>query len=295
MLFVPGRRSFLLETGPFVVKTSTNIEELQGLADSFYGNALQQAPLDGYADIHIELLRVLPLRRWQLGRMVFRSDLENPFPTLPQEHHFAFLEWGINWCIAMQAHQYLMFHSAVLEKHGKALILPAEPGSGKSTLCAALMLRGWRLLSDEFGFYRPETGELTPMPRPMPLKNESIRVIREFDPEARLGPIFYGTHKGDVAHLHPTAESIQRQAETAHPRWVVFPQYKKDATTQLYDFAKGRAFLKLAGNSFNYKLQGERGFRAVNRLVRQCDTYYFEFDSLEYATSEIERLCEIPE
>jgi predicted ATPase len=29
------------------------------------------------------------------------------------------------------------------------VILPAPPGSGKSTLCAALVTRGWRLLSDE--------------------------------------------------------------------------------------------------------------------------------------------------
>jgi predicted ATPase len=33
----------------------------------------------------------------------------------------------------------------VVERDGHALILPAMPGSGKSTLTAALVQRGWRL------------------------------------------------------------------------------------------------------------------------------------------------------
>ena len=64
------------------------------------------------------------------------------------------------------------------------MLLPAAPGSGKTTLCAGLSLRGWRLLSDEFGLIRPGTTDLVPVPRPMALKNESIDVIRQFDREA---------------------------------------------------------------------------------------------------------------
>ena len=59
------------------------------------------------------------------------------------------LEWGLNWCVAGHAHQYLMLHAAALERNGRAVILPGDPGAGKSTLTAALMLSGWRLLSDE--------------------------------------------------------------------------------------------------------------------------------------------------
>jgi HprK-related kinase A len=139
--------------------------------------------------------------------------------------------------------------------------------------------------------YRPETREFIPMPRPIPLKNESIDVIREFARYAPLGPLFKATPKGDVCHVQVMEDSVRRQKETAHPEWIVFPQFKKDAATRLHDFAKGRAFLKLAGNSFNYKLQGERGFRAVTDLVRRCTTHYLEFDSLEHATAELDRLC----
>ena len=80
------------------------------------------------------------------------------------------LEAGLNWCIGNLAHQYLVIHSATLERGGRALLMPAPPGSGKSTLCAALITRGWRLLSDEFALVDPATGLLVPVPRPVALK-----------------------------------------------------------------------------------------------------------------------------
>ena len=62
---------------------------------------------------------------------------------------FAMFEWGLNWVVANHAHQFAIVHAAAVEKDGRGFIFPGAPGSGKSTLCAALVSRGWRLLSDE--------------------------------------------------------------------------------------------------------------------------------------------------
>lgn len=63
---------------------------------------------------------------------------------------------------------------------GSALpaIVPAPLDSAKRTLCAALVGKGWRLLSDELALVRLDTGELVPLPRPISLKNASINIIR---------------------------------------------------------------------------------------------------------------------
>ena len=99
----------------------------------------------------------------------------------------------MNWCISAHAHQFLILHAAVLERGGVALIMPAPPGSGKSTLCAALALSGWRLLSDELALIDPGSGRVWPLCRPVSLKNRSIEVIRHFAPEAVFGPVAEGT------------------------------------------------------------------------------------------------------
>lgn len=113
------------------------------------------------------------------------------------------LEWGLNWCVSMHAHHYLIIHAAVVEKNGLAAILPAPPGSGKSTLTAGLVLSGWRLLSDELTLIDRRTGLLHALPRPVSLKNQSIDVIRQFNPEAFINRVSHDTSKGSVAHMRP--------------------------------------------------------------------------------------------
>ena len=91
----------------------------------------------------------------------------------------------MNWCIAGHAHHYLMLHAAVLEKNGQAVILPGDPGAGKSTLTALLALSGWRLLSDEITLIDRDDGLIVPLARPVSLKNASIDVVRAFSSDAR--------------------------------------------------------------------------------------------------------------
>ena len=64
-------------------------------------------------------------------------DGGSPAAPLPLEQAFALFEGTLNWCIYTYAHQYFIIHAAAIERDGRAAILPAPPGSGKSTLCAA--------------------------------------------------------------------------------------------------------------------------------------------------------------
>jgi len=277
-------------TGPFFVRLETRLPELLDPFYRFYGRAVDASAVEPF-DFYVAVKPPVGLRRWFRPQVLFFLDSETPFEPFPRSHAFPLLEWGLNYAIATRAHQYCLLHSAVLERNGRALILPALPGSGKSTLCAALMHRGWRLLSDEFGMVRPETGELVPMPRVIPLKNRSIEVIRDFAPEAVLGPVFPGTRKGDVAHLAPTADSLARQHEPARPAWIVFPRFVSGAGCTLEPVADSLAFIRLSNNSFNYQLLGETAYRTLTRLVAGCERYHLEYGDLESAVVRMEALA----
>ena len=199
-------------------------------------------------------------------------------------------EWGLNWCIARRAHQNLMLHSAVVEKNGRAIILPAFPGSGKSTLSAALGLCGWRFLSDEFGLVRSCDGLLHPMPRPVPLKNESIQVIQEFATSAVIGPLFPKTRKGSVAHLKSPTESVEQSKQLAKPALVIFPHYQKDSEVVLQELPKHFAFLKLATNAFNYEVMGQTGFELVRNIINTCACYNLTYSNLDEVITRLDQL-----
>jgi HprK-related kinase A len=275
-------------TGPFLVSLQTSHAPLIRTLFDLYPDTAAN-PEDEIVDFYIRMERPLSLRRWLRPHIRFHLEDISPFDPYPLDHAFPLLEWGLNWCIATTAHQNLMLHSAVVERGSDALILPALPGSGKSTLCAALSHRGWRLLSDEFGVVEPATGLLLPLPRAVPLKNESIRVMRDFAPEAYLGPVFPKTRKGTVSHMRPPADSLRRQQEPARARWLVFPQFERGAFTEIRQIPKSLAFPRLAHNSFNYRLLGATGFRTAAALVRQCDCYAIRYSDLDDAIARLEQ------
>jgi HprK-related kinase A len=275
--------------GPFVVRLRTPIRPLLELVRWCYADA-ELATDDALISFDVSVGHGPRWRSLFAPQAVFSSDGETPFEPFPLDHAFPMLEWGLNWCAAMRAHQYLMLHAGVLERNGLALILPAIPGSGKSTLSAALALSGWRLLSDEFGLLDYRQNLIQPFPRAIPLKNLSIDVIRAFSAEAQLGPIFAKTRKGEVAHLRPPEDSLLRQHELARPAWIVFPRYIVGSPLRLRALHKSVAFVRLSQNAFNYRLLGAAGFLGLRDLVRDCRCWSAEFSDLAAMISALNKL-----
>jgi hypothetical protein len=236
-----------------------------------------------FADFHIEIEK--DSRSW-FGRgstARFCFDGKPFFTPLPSYQAFAMLEWGLNWCIAAHSQHYLIFHAAVIEREGLAAILPAPPGSGKSTLCAALVNRGWRLLSDELALYDIHSGRVFGMARPINLKNRSITIIQDFAPSAVMTAAVPNTSKGTVALMRPPTESVLRAVEGARPAWVISPAYQEGARPCLESQDKAQAFLLLAEQSFNYEIQGLPGFQALGRMIDQCHCHRFVYSRLDDA------------
>ena len=144
-------------------------------------------------DFHVTVQPPFAYRRWVRPQVSFYLDANTPFKPLPLAQGFAMFEWGLNWCIASNAHHFLNIHAAVVERGGRALVLPGAPGNGKSTLCAALVSQGWRLLSDEMTLVNLKDGLISPVPRPISLKNESIDVIRSLSPDVHIGRVVTDT------------------------------------------------------------------------------------------------------
>lgn len=282
--------SYSFRTGPFLVALETDYCPLLAIVRDFYpaAPAFNDETIHSF---HVQMLRMDGLRRWYHPQILFLVDGASPFEPYPLDHSFPLFEWGLNWCIAMRAHQYLMLHSAVVERGGRVLILPALPGSGKSTLCAALSLGGWRLLSDEFGLCDLDGGQLIPLPRAVPLKNESISIIRAYSPDAHLGPVYPKTRKGDVSHLRPPGDSLARQRDPANPAWIVFPRFQQGDSIRLQSLPKSEAFVRLAQNAFNYSFLMDRGFNSLTRLVNACDCYSLEYGTLDDAIVALDSVC----
>ncbi len=254
---------------------------------TLYG-AFPIEPESGFADVTVSLR----VRRALFGpgwAQIF-IDGESSFQILPVAMHLPLVEWGLNWTIAHRLHAWLVLHAGVIARGERALLMPAFSGVGKSTLTAALMCHGYRLLSDEFCAIDPGSGNLMPVLRPICLKNDSIERIAGRWPERPIGPRTEGTHKGTVAHLAPTPASVAARKRSARPEFVVFPRYEAGAPASFEPVDASRAFVKLSGNAFNYSLLGEAGFVALTNLLGQCRIYELRYSNFDEAFEHIDSL-----
>lgn len=278
-----------LDLGATSIRLQSNSEALAGQLARVYAQHPVSDAWD-WADHHVCITRVGGWRRWVRPQVVFRCDLQQPFAPFPADTALPLFEWGSNWLIGQRLAHLLLLHAGVLERDGLALVLPATPGSGKSTLTAALSLRGWRLLSDEFGVFCPDRLRFVAMLKPVALKNQSIDVIRQFAPDAPLGPSFPKTRKGTVAHLAADRDAVDRRHEWVRPGAVVIPRWTAGADLSLERLVPHVMFGALAFNAFNYQDTGSRGFDAVSHLTEVCSGWQLTYSRLDEAIEALDEL-----
>lgn len=280
-----------LRTGAFTVRVRSPLAVVAQGMSLLYADYPPVAAHE-FCDFDVRIDTGRGARRWFRPQARFVFDGHSPFDPLPAEQGFLLLEWAMNWCVSSYAHHVLVLHAAVVERNGFAAILAAPSGSGKSTLCAGLVSRGWRLLSDELTLISPADLSIQPLGRPISLKNRSIDVMRSFAPEAVFNHITSDTVKGAVTHMKVPPEHLQKMAETAQPKWVIFPRYLQGAPATLTPRSRANSVLELGRNAFNYAVLGTTAFEVLGNVVAASDCYDFAYGDLNDAVSQFDQLAE---
>jgi len=281
-----------LNIGPFNISFTSDYLPLTKPVRNLYANYPLLNDVD-FVDFNIRLLRSKGIRRYIKPQINFYFDDNCPFKPLPLNEAFALLEWGMNWCIGAHAHQFLIIHSAVLAKNSKVLILPGDPGSGKSTLCAALCGEGWKLLSDELALVDKASGLIYPVGRPISLKNKSIDIIKNKYQHLQPGSIVSTLTKGDVAHISLPEYCIDSMNTPLPAAFIIFPKYNSNATFSFEALTKPAAFLKTIENSFNYSQLGQEGFDVMGTLIDSVQSYNIFYSNLDSAIEFINQQMEL--
>lgn len=281
--------SFRIPIGPFNFEVTSAITSVSKQFEYIYHNypALKK---NDFIDFHAEIIVPASIRKFIKPNVQFKFDRHHiPFKPLPKDQGYAMLEWGMNWCIAANAHQYLVLHSAVISKQGKSIIMPAPPGSGKSTLCAAMAYNGWQLLSDELGLIN-DSIETIPCTRPINLKNNSIDILKNLAPNARFSQKAHDTQKGTVALLEPPKSSIEQMFDKSIPKAIVYPKYVANSDCIVTPISDANSLQQIIDNSFNYHVLGLEGFELATELIKQCKSFKLEYSRFDEANDALEAI-----
>lgn len=273
--------TFELALAPFHFQIYTDMPLVADNLRLMYGDRVHdvtgQSGVLPYIDYILHITHTNGIRRYFRPQARFKCDQYEPFKPLNHSQAFAMLEWGMNWAVASYEMEHVVIHSGVLALGDDAVLFPAPPGSGKSTMTAHLAFNGWRLLSDEMALITPLSQSVTPFVRPICLKNQSIELAKQWFTNAQFSSIAKDTHKGDVIHLAPPIHQPSDLHRPAMIKAIVFPQYQADADIDIIELNQSQAMHQLADNSFNYSVLGERGFNTLIGVVEKVRCFQISY------------------
>jgi len=276
-----------LRFGPVTFRIGSAWAEIVSQLGALYAGYPAPEPI---ADFTVLLEPQKPWRRLLRPSVAIGGDFRLPGAApLPLAQGLLAAEMGMNLQMALGQRRYLLLHAGVVEREGRALILTGPSGAGKSTLAALLGETGWRFMGDEFALLDPANGRLRAFPRAVSLKNESLDLFADVDPQ-RLGPLLEGTPKGTIRHLRPRPEAAARMDEPACPALILFPRFGADLPAAIRAVGAAEAFVRLTQASTNYVALAERGFEALTRLVASTPALAVDYASSAEAVALIERL-----
>jgi hypothetical protein len=106
-------------------------------------------------------------------------------------------------------------HAAALTNGRKTILIPAESGSGKTTMAAMLQNHGYQLISDDFVPIDRYLFRAWPFPIAMSVKQGAMDLLSQIYPDLETKPVKLTSSKKNVRYLTPNYNP--EFSELAHP------------------------------------------------------------------------------
>jgi hypothetical protein len=237
-------------------------------------------------DDHVAPTIVIDINATMLDNGHLRSDVYRdgiPIGRAPRLSEMAPIVKAALWQSAINAHDFLFYiHAGVVGTGASCVLLPAAAGSGKSSLTAALVHRGFRYFSDEVALIEPTTFHVSPMPLAMCIKSTGWDLMARYYPGILSLPVHVRSDEKVLRYIPPPADSKeQTPTPVGH---VIFPRYEGAAPTRLERVKRSEALGRLMGECLALRQRlDQKNVRQLVRWISGIECYELTFSSLETA------------
>jgi hypothetical protein len=178
--------------------------------------------------------------------------------------------------VALAASRHHCLHAAAVSHRGRALIMPAGTGSGKSLLTAWLVASGFEYLTDELILVDDGYG-IGGIARPIQIKRRGLPIVSQLIDKGKS--VIPGTRSNSVpvAHLGGRSSSVVRHALGL----VVFPEFKQGSGYELSPLTAAAAGMKFMSSHINARNLEGHGFRPLMEMVRTTRCYALKYGGFE--------------
>ncbi len=246
---------------------------------AFLPVAQTEPAVDLRVEIHCERSKAVPRRLWRVeteprGAL---DQIESLIPLTPDR-----LISAINLWVISQTRKYYAFHAGVVARDGLGILLPATSYSGKSTLTAALIQRGFVALSDEIGALELASGRLVGYPRALSLRLASLKLLDLEHQE--------GLDIPDGRMLRAASLGGAWANTSVEPRLIILPFYSPTKIFRCERLRAGPAVLALFEAASSQPYFKTAGLDLIIGLAKKLPCYRLIYSDLLTAVNSIEEL-----
>jgi len=184
----------------------------------------------------------------------------------------------------------LHIHSAALAREGRAVMLVGRSRSGKSTLTARLLQRGWDYLTDEQVALQPSSISIESYPRPITLRHPVWPLFPHVEGVPSIQPDDGRPARIEVA---PSALGSVHVAGALEVTLLLAPSYEPDEPLGLLPFeTRSHVVEWLSTNCFDLDRVGPDGFAQLVELARRCPAWRLISSDVDQAASLVRKAFE---
>ena len=200
----------------FIIRTPD--ADLAGFLDELYSPVRSRRASHDVVTFTLE-----PPNADALGRLFSDRGLTRRSPR--HGHLLRTLVWAINrHVIDEPSEDRLILHAAAAARDGRGVLLPARTRSGKTTLVAALLDRGFAYLTDEAASVDADL-MIEGFPKPLSVERGSFEALAHYEPRTS-GPV----SRYLQSHWEVPVESFAAVVRRSRLSMIVFPRYGPSET-----------------------------------------------------------------
>ncbi|MEW5977948.1 MAG: hypothetical protein AB1898_19315 [Acidobacteriota bacterium] len=270
-------RALHFRIGIIPITLETEFQRFQDEFLALYGRYLTE-------DEQVNSLRFQIVRHrkrpWSRQRYLILGGREGSFAADTEEEVLPHLEWAINWHIALYWQGFYQIHASIIQCGQQAVLFPGVPGSGKTTLSAAMLAWDARYYSDEIALIDPRTLLVHPYPKCLCIKQGAVPLLKSLFPHLALEPTWIKRTKGAVCFLDPWKLSNDPIASPQPIRYVLFPSWSPGSAPALQPITRAEAMFDLTRYSFNFLNYKNSATRLLANIVREAECFRIQAGDL---------------
>jgi hypothetical protein len=206
---------------------------------------------------------------------------KSKYRTNSKPELFSHLEWIVTCNTLSHLQEFFQIHAGAVVKGRKLILLPAEHGSGKTTLALSLTRNNYRCLSDDIVLIDPKSLMVIPFPRSFLIKEDAIKKLTGSNLIDKKNG--YYCRADDILYFNPDTGN-RSSAGKIKPYAIVELKHNRRFKNELRPVSKSQMCIKLMKQSFNVHAYKRDAVTILTGLVRETKCYSLKTNNVDDVT-----------